>query len=71
MLVEALIHQTENADTERELRKLGYSVEDIVPNDNFFVSEEGITYVYMPYEIAPMPLVVPTFFSLGQYSILY
>ena len=56
MLVEALIHQTENADTERELRKLGYSVEDIVPNDNFFVSEEGITYVYMPYEIAPYAL---------------
>ena len=56
MLVEALIHQIENADTERELRKLGYSVEDIVPNDNFFVSEEGITYVYMPYEIAPYAL---------------
>lgn len=56
MLVEALIHQTENVDTERELRKLGYSVEDIVPNDNFFVSEEGITYVYMPYEIAPYAL---------------
>lgn len=56
MLVEALIHQTENADTERELRKLGYSIEDIVPNDNFFVSEEGITYVYMPYEIAPYAL---------------
>ncbi len=53
LLVEALIHQTENADSERELRKLGYSIEDIVPNDNFFVSEEGITYVYMPYEIAP------------------
>lgn len=56
MLVDALIHQTENADTERELRKLGYSIEDIVPNDNFFVSEEGITYVYMPYEIAPYAL---------------
>lgn len=56
MLVEALIHQTENADTERELRKLGYWIEDIVPNDNFFVSEEGITYVYTPYEIAPYAL---------------
>lgn len=56
MLLEAMIHQTENANTERELRKLGYSIEDIVPNDNFFVSEEGITYVYMPYEIAPYAL---------------
>lgn len=53
LLVAALINQTEEASTERELKKLGYSIEDIVPNDNFSVSEEGITYVYNPYEIAP------------------
>lgn len=53
LLVSALIEQTEEASTERELKKLGYSIEDIVPNDNFSVSEEGITYVYNPYEIAP------------------
>lgn len=53
LLVAALINQTEEASTERELKKLGYSIEDIVPNDNFSVSAEGITYVYNPYEIAP------------------
>lgn len=53
LLVSALIEQTEEASTERELKKLGYSIEDIVPNDNFSVSVEGITYVYNPYEIAP------------------
>ena len=53
LLVSALIEQTEEASTERELKKLGYSIEDIVPNDNFSVSAEGITYVYNPYEIAP------------------
>lgn len=53
LLVATLIAQTEEANTERELKKLGYSIEDIVPNDNFFVSEAGITYVYNAYEIAP------------------
>lgn len=53
LLVSALIEQTEEASTEQELKKLGYSIEDIVPNDNFSVSAEGITYVYNPYEIAP------------------
>ncbi len=53
LLVEALIYQTENADTERALRKLGFSVEDIVPNDNFYVTEDGFVFVFNPYDIAP------------------
>ena len=52
LLVEALIHQTENVDTERELRAMGFSIEDIVPNDNFYVTEDGLVYVYNPYDIA-------------------
>ena len=53
LLLEALIAQTDEAETKKDLRRLGYSVADVVPNENFYVTDEGITYVYNPYEIAP------------------
>ena len=53
LLLEALIAQTDEAETRKDLRRLGYSVADVVPNENFYVPDEGITYVYNPYEIAP------------------
>ncbi len=30
-----------------------YDTEKILPNNNFYLSDEGITFVYNPYEIAP------------------
>ena len=53
LLLNALIAQTDNAESKRDLRRMGYSVADVVPNENFYVTKEGITYVYNPYEIAP------------------
>ncbi|MDY4514420.1 MAG: DUF3298 domain-containing protein [Paludibacteraceae bacterium] len=53
LLLNALIAQTDNAENKRDLRRMGYSVADVVPNENFYVTQEGITYVYNPYEIAP------------------
>ncbi|MDY2943409.1 MAG: DUF3298 domain-containing protein [Paludibacteraceae bacterium] len=53
LLLETLIAQTDEAETKKDLRRLGYSVADVVPNENFYVTPEGITYVYNPYEIAP------------------
>ncbi len=53
LLLEALIVQTDEAETKKDLRRLGYSVADVVPNENFYVTPAGITYVYNPYEIAP------------------
>ena len=53
LLLEALIAQTDKAETKKDLRRLGYSVADVVPNENFYVTPAGITYVYNPYEIAP------------------
>ena len=53
LLLEALIVQTDEAETKKDLCRLGYSVADVVPNENFYVTPEGITYVYNPYEIAP------------------
>ena len=53
LLLNALIAQTDNAESKRDLRRMGYSVADVVPNENFYVTQDGITYVYNPYEIAP------------------
>ena len=53
LLLEALIAQTDKAETKKDLRRLGYSVADVVPNENFYVTPAGIAYVYNPYEIAP------------------
>ena len=53
LLLEALIAQTDKAETKKDLRQLGYSVADVVPNENFYVTPAGIAYVYNPYEIAP------------------
>ena len=53
LLLEALIVQTDKAETKKDLRRLGYSVADVVPNENFYVTPAGIAYVYNPYEIAP------------------
>ena len=40
-----------------DLENIGYfNIEEIYPNSNFFVDEEGITYTYNIYEIAPYSL---------------
>ena len=35
-----------------------FTIEDIVPNDNFWLSAEGINYSYNQYEIAPYSMGV-------------
>ena len=62
LLLQSLLQQTDSADTEYELRNMGYNTDDIVPNDNFYISEKGITYVYNPYDIAP--------YAMGRSEIL-
>lgn len=39
--------------SEKELKELDYWVDSIKPNGNFYISDEAITYVFNPYEIAP------------------
>ncbi|MDD4777814.1 MAG: DUF3298 domain-containing protein [Fermentimonas sp.] len=48
-----------NAEVPDSLLMRGFfTVEDIVPNDNFWLSEEGINYSYNQYEIAPYSMGV-------------
>lgn len=52
MIVDKICEANDIKDP-KELENIGYfSVEDIVPNNNFFVDELGITYTYNEYEIA-------------------
>lgn len=53
LLREQLVAQTDELQQVDELYTSYYYVDRIVPNNNFYLSEEGITYVFNPYEIAP------------------
>lgn len=35
------------------MRRYGYMTDEIGPNDNFFLTDEGITFIFNPYDIAP------------------
>jgi hypothetical protein len=37
----------------KQLTDNSYEIDKIVPNNNFYIDEEGITFIYNPYEIAP------------------
>ena len=45
--------QKQKVNSPKELEKNGFfDISDIKPNNNFYLNEKGITYVYNPYEIA-------------------
>jgi len=53
IIVNKLMEQN-NLTDRKELEDSGYTdIEKIVPNDNFLIDEQGITYIYNEYEIAP------------------
>lgn len=35
------------------MRRYGYMLNEIGPNDNFYLTDEGITFIFNPYDIAP------------------
>jgi hypothetical protein len=53
IIVKALMAQNEVSKT-HDLESIGFfNVEEIYPNNNFSIDEEGITYTFNEYEIAP------------------
>lgn len=43
-----------NVDTPEKLHSEGiFDINDIAPNDNFWINDEGVHYIYNQYEIAP------------------
>jgi hypothetical protein len=49
LLKKGIMEQNEQKDLEQS----PYWTDSIKPNGNFYISDEGITYVFNPYEIAP------------------
>jgi len=61
-LIEKIVHhlmQKYQVNEPNSLLEKGFfTIEDIVPNNNFFLDEEGIHYAYNQYEIAPYAMGV-------------
>lgn len=58
---EELLEQSAEVGSVADLNDLDFWEEEIRPNNNFYVSEEGLVYVFNPYEIAP--------YSMGQIEV--
>jgi len=52
LLISTLMEQLELAD-EDELIGMNFQLQDILPNNNFYLTDQGLNYVYNVYEIAP------------------
>lgn len=53
LLRDSLLAQNEALESLDDLAESGYQVEKIVPNDNFYITPEGMTWLFNPYDIAP------------------
>ena len=71
-LSQILIHQLAkqyNLSDPKELENVGiFSIDEIYPNNNFYIDETGITYTYNEYEIAAY-VVGPIFIHLSYEQI--
>lgn len=56
LLLANLVAQNEDIELIEDLKAYGYNVDDIHPNDNFFLTDSSIVYVFNPYDIAPYAL---------------
>lgn len=61
ILIDCLIEQYDDMHSVADLQER-YDVNAIQPNNNFYISADGITYIFNPYEIAP--------YALGETEIL-
>jgi len=56
LLLQNMVAQNEDFQLIEDLKQYGYNVDEIHPNDNFFLSDSGVVYVFNQYEIAPYAL---------------
>lgn len=52
LLVNRFIEENKELSSIDDLKKTDYWVDSIRPNDNFYITDEGISYIFNPYEIA-------------------
>ena len=53
LIKQYIVENNEQINTLEDLEQSDFWVDSIKPNGNFFISDEAITYVFNPYEIAP------------------
>lgn len=53
LLLESLMESNSEVGNKVLLESSDYFVESIVPNNNFYITNNGIVYLFNPYEIAP------------------
>ena len=61
LIKEQLLEQSAEIGSVADLSELDFWEDKIAPNDNFYVSDEGLVYIYNPYDIAP--------YSMGQIEV--
>lgn len=57
-IVQQLMHDYNVEESDSLLMRGFFTVEDIVPNNNFWLNEKGVNYSYNQYEIAPYSMGV-------------
>ena len=53
LLLSNMVAQNEEIQLIEDLQSYGYNVDEIHPNDNFFLTDSSLVYVFGQYEIAP------------------
>lgn len=56
LLLSNMVEQNDEVQLIEDLKEYGYNVDDIHPNDNFFLTDSSLVYVFGQYEIAPYAL---------------
>ena len=56
LLLQNIVEQNEDFQLIEDLKHYGYNVDEIHPNDNFFLTDSSLVYVFNQYEIAPYAL---------------
>ncbi|VBB43404.1 conserved hypothetical protein [uncultured Paludibacter sp.] len=58
LIKEQIVEQSAEIESVADLNDFDFWADQIKPNENFYISEDGLVYVFNPYEIAP--------YSMGQ-----
>lgn len=53
ILQQLLVEQSDTFESKEEMISVGYDFDRVVPNGNFSLSTDTITYLFNPYDIAP------------------
>lgn len=53
MIISAIIQGNDELKNKRDMRRYGYQLRDIIPNDNIYLTDTGVAMLFNAYDIAP------------------